>query len=270
MAKLWIWSDLHLDVGYRNKKVPFRFEAIPECDVIVVPGDVCENMEVGVEWIDTCRREFGRPIIYVGGNHEFYRTTRDGSLMKARGRAANMLCSSHHRSGCNLVHVLQDGVSVVAGVRFLGCTLWTDYRLDGEAWQVPAMLNAEKMMTDHEAIRYAAGGYRPWLPKDCLIEHENSINWLKLCLEKPFDGPTVVVTHHAPSSKSIHPQFRGSLLNGAYASNLDHLVDRATLWVHGHVHHRFDYEIGDGRVVCNPRGYPDEQTGFDPALVIEV
>ena len=29
------------------------------------------------------------------------------------------------------------------------------------------------------------------------------------------------------------------------------------LWVHGHTHSSFDYNIHGTRVVCNPRGYED-------------
>jgi hypothetical protein len=90
-------------------------------------------------------------------------------------------------------------------------------------------------------------------------------------LELPCHLAKVVVTHHAPSRKSIGPEYLGSALNSVFASNLDHLVDRADLWVHGHVHNRCDYTIGDGRVACNPRGYAGmEWSGFDPSLVVEV
>jgi calcineurin-like phosphoesterase family protein len=90
----------------------------------------------------------------------------------------------------------------------------------------------------------------------------------------PFDGKTVVVTHHAPSSQSVHPRYANDLLTPAFASNLENLMDgdRAALWIHGHMHDPFDYEIYGTRVVCSPRGYaPNSLTPeFRPDWVVEV
>jgi len=48
--------------------------------------------------------------------------------------------------------------------------------------------------------------------------------------------------------------------------------DRAALWVHGHIHGAYDYEIYGARVVCNPRGYaPDSlKPDFRPELVMKI
>src|SRR5690606_37391535 len=86
------------------------------------------------------------------------------------------------------------------------------------------------------------------------------------------DIPTVVVTHHLPSAQSVNPKFTGDLLNAAYASDLDQVIEdgRPALWVHGHTHDSCDYQFGDTRVVCNPRGYDDENAVFDRKLVVEI
>ncbi|WP_274534676.1 hypothetical protein [Aureimonas sp. AU20] len=91
-------------------------------------------------------------------------------------------------------------------------------------------------------------------------------------LTKPFDGPTVVVTHHAPTPRSIHPRYEGDVANPAFASDLTDLVARVgpDLWIHGHVHDSFDYRIGRTRVLANPKGYGDENKAFDQSLVVDV
>jgi hypothetical protein len=100
--------------------------------------------------------------------------------------------------------------------------------------------------------------------------------WLAAELARPFDGPTVVITHHAPSPRSVHPRFAGSPLNAAFVSDLEHLIDPAhvKLWIHGHTHDSFDYTVNGVRVVCNPRGYAkagvNENRHFDPGLVIDL
>lgn len=250
--KLHIVSDLHLDANYRN----FRIEH-PECDAVVIAGDICEGPVRAVQWV--ARRRLGVPVVMIAGNHEAYGTDLHQSRADALAEAAK------HPN----VHLLQDSVVVLAGVRFVGATLWTDYRLDGEAWRTPAMLAARTMMNDHRAIR-TGGGKGFWTPADAAAEHQTSREYIAAVLRQPFAGPTVVVTHHAPSARSVHPRYHGSVLNSAYASDLDNLVDRADLWIHGHVHHRQDYRIGDGRVVANPRGYGHEDSGFEPELVVEV
>ena len=83
----------------------------------------------------------------------------------------------------------------------------------------------------------------------------------------------MVITHHAPSIGSVPRDFHRNPVSAAYASNLDELVEQsgAALWVHGHLHSQSDYRIGNTRVVCNPRGYPDERNpAFVPDLVIEI
>ena len=93
-------------------------------------------------------------------------------------------------------------------------------------------------------------------------------------LNEPFAGKTVVITHHAPSEKSVHPRYANNLLTPAFASDLEDLMegDRVALWIHGHTHDVFDYEVYGTRVVCNPRGYlPYEaKNKFNPEWVIEL
>jgi Icc-related predicted phosphoesterase len=83
---------------------------------------------------------------------------------------------------------------------------------------------------------------------------------------------TVVVTHHLPHARSIPSRFHDDLLNAAYASDLSDVIEsgRPALWVHGHTHDSCDYQVGDTRIVCNPRGYDDENMRFDPALTVQV
>lgn len=82
----------------------------------------------------------------------------------------------------------------------------------------------------------------------------------------------MVVTHHAPSPRSIPPEFRGDPLSACYASDLEDLIvdGRPALWVHGHIHTKVDYRVGRSRVIANPRGYPGEGNAFDPQLVVEI
>jgi hypothetical protein len=153
------------------------------------------------------------------------------------------------------------------GVRFVGCTLWTDFRVSGD--QASGMAGARDM-TDYRLIRVSPG-FRRLRPADTLGWHLASVGWLRRNIEP---GRTVVVTHHAPSPRSLDVELAESRFGGAYASDLEGLIHdtRPLLWIHGHLHRRQDYRIGETRVICNPRGYPDEagSTGFEEGSVVEV
>ncbi len=92
---------------------------------------------------------------------------------------------------------------------------------------------------------------------------------MKQALAIPFAGTTVVVTHHAPHKGSIHPRFQGDGSTAGFVSHLPELVERASLWVHGHVHDPFDDIAGDCRIICNPLGYRGEHDGFNETLVLD-
>jgi predicted phosphodiesterase len=248
--RLHILSDLHLEFA------PF---APPEvaADLLIAAGDIATGTE-GLQWL---RRAYpDRPIIYVLGNHEYYGERYPALLATLRAQA----------EGTN-VHVLEQEAVTVSGVTILGCTLWTDFDLDGDPDE--AMYQAEQQMSDYRAITIVADGRDARLrAAHTRAWHRVARAWLEAALGRRQGGPLVVVTHHVPCTRSIAPQYIGDVLNGAFASNLDELIAKsgARLWVHGHTHTAFDYVQGQMRVVCNPRGYPGEPSGFRAELVVEV
>lgn len=259
MIRIAVYSDLHLE---------FAPWAPPKtgADFAVLAGDTYTKNRCLPASMGDAREAFGCPVVAVLGNHEHYGGKVEATIRKMRPAA--------ERLG---VELLENQETVIAGVRVLGCTLWTDFRLfagDDECrMKLDASLCAEKM-TDFRVIRVAGDGFCRFRPKDAAMIHYASVAWLRERLAVPFDGPTVVVTHHAPSSRSIPERFAGERLSAAYASKLEPLIEEArpTLWVHGHVHDSCDYKIGATRVVCNPRGYvPSEPNpGFCKNLVIEI
>jgi predicted phosphodiesterase len=272
--KIWAFSDPHVDVGHN--RVPFHLpDPKPEADVLLIAGDVREGLRKSITWLDTCTG-WKKPIIYVAGNHDFYREAIDSERMKAREHLDRINQSRDFR-GLGAIHVLQDSWVQFGGVRFIGATLWTDYCLEGEAWKAVAMITANDRMNDHHLIRVAKDNYRKWRAADAEKEHHVSRSFIhQALLDTPPGIARVVVTHHTPSRKSVdHARYAGNLLNAAYSSQLDNVVALSDLWVHGHTHHSFDYDLGHpdgrrGRVVCNPRGYAGDNLDFQPSLVLEV
>ena len=246
--KLRILNDLHIE--FEDFEPPAA-----AADVVILAGDIGVGLE-GLHWAKA--RFPDRPVIYVPGNHEFYH--HDLSLIAELKAQA----PGH-------IHVLNDDHVVIDSVRFLGSTLWTDFALFGEGERFYAMKTAGRGMTDFSIIRNEG---RKFTPQDAARLHTASRGWLASKLAESFDGRTVVVTHHAPSSRSVHPRYARDQLTPAFASSLEMMMDgeRAALWVHGHMHDAFDYEICGTRVVCNPRGYAprDLNPDFRPDFVMEI
>lgn len=226
--------------------------------MIVLAGDIGKKAS-GIPW---ARQAFpDKPIIYVPGNHEFYSADRLETLVLMRTAADQ----------CN-VHLLDNDEVVINGVRFLGSTLWTDFRLFGDDKKLAAMAAGKKVLNDFRVIKEEAGVR--FSPARSIELHEQSLGWLTAKLDEPHDGKTVVVTHHLPSNQSVSERFRDGLLSACFASNLDHLFGKADLWIHGHTHDNFDYEVNGTRVICNPRGYVtyqgQENFDFNPKLVVDI
>lgn len=258
--KIRVLSDLHLEF---QDWVPPAVEA----DVVVLAGDI----NLGADAVSWARRRFGGlPVIYIPGNHEFYGRDLSATL--------ELLRTEGRREG---VTVLEGSGVVIAGVRFLGATLWTDFALmkecascghvdSDEPMEAHARNHAASGMNDFHVIRYKG---RRFTPRDSQEIHFEQRRFLETKLAQEFDGPTVVVTHHLPSVRSVARRFSKSILNAAFASDLTALFGpKVPLWIHGHTHDSCDYIEQGTRVVCNPRGYlpADPNPGFKPDLVVEV
>jgi Icc-related predicted phosphoesterase len=262
--RLWILSDWHLEMQSRTWTPPCIIDA-PSADVVVVAGDVHSECRMSAAVLSGWSGGRGKQVVFVPGNHEFY----GGMVMQDDLAAAQEIADAKGR-----VHLLARRSVVIDGVRFVGCTLWTDYRLHGDP--KASMIVAGQTMNDHQRIRIRetedhVSRFMPW---HAAVEHRLDLAFLVEELERQHDGPTVVVTHHLPSVKSVAPRFIGSSLNPAFASDLDWLIDKhqPELWVHGHTHDACDYLVGRTRVICNPVGYglPGEgRNGFRHDLVIE-
>lgn len=251
--KIWLLSDLHLE--YADLRQPL---AIPDADVCVMAGDLCRAPPNGVHWLARHIAQ-AMPCVYVAGNHEFYKGSIKEGLEDGKAAAAQF----------PNVHFLENDIAVIDGVRFIGATLWTDYRIEGHP--EVAMFHARERMNDYRQIARQRNPWQRFVPETAHRMHQQSRLFIETAL-KADPTKTVVVTHHLPHAKSVPSRFRGDLLNAAYASDLSGVIEsgRPALWVHGHTHDSCDYRVGDTRIVCNPRGYDDENSKFEAGMVIEV
>ena len=263
-------SDLHLE-----ENSAFQPQRAPGADVLVLAGDI-GSYQGGSALSALGDEDFGLgrfadwpvPVIVVPGNHEY--DTLDFDATHARLRAT---CE---RLG--LIWLERETI-VLHGVRFVGTTLWADF--DALAPRGPTASLADQLQARHKAFRAAdyylriaatTRGGAPFLAEQ-IREHALVCQaWLRAALAEPFDGPTVIVTHFAPSLRSADPRYGLRPGTAGFCNALDELLPLADLWLHGHLHCAIDWRDDSGRcrVVANPLGYEKkgEQAAFAPQLAI--
>jgi Icc-related predicted phosphoesterase len=248
--KLHILSDLHLEMGDYTP-------AVPAADLVILAGDIHKGA-LAVRWARQAYPQL--PVLLVPGNHEYYGSTIQAVQKEMREAALG-----------TKVAILDNNSATIDGVRFIGTTLWTDFRLFS-ADPAIGMSHARDAMSDYRVIR-TEPDKRRLRPEDSAAMHAASLRWLVSELAKPCNGPTVVITHHCPALGSCDPRFHDDPLCPAFASDLGKLImsSQVRLWVDGHTHYNHDYALGPTRIISNQRGYPREVVpGFDPELVIEL
>lgn len=243
--KLHILSDLHCEFA---DFVP----PVVDCDVVVLAGDIHVKSR-GARWASLT---FSTPVIYAMGNHEHYSGNIDRTHSKLLDAA-----EAH-------VHVLENQVLEHRDVQFLCATGWTSLAATGDP--VAASWCARNSLNDFRAIRVGEQ-YRRLRPDDLIARNRETKEWLEGQLSLPFNGKRVVVTHYPPLMKFVSDQGADPHLRAAYGNNWDGLMDfKIDLWIFGHTHEAVDEVVNGVRFVSNPRGYPTEETGFRPDLVVSV
>lgn len=255
--KAWIFSDLHTE--FEPDVAPL---AVPDADVCICAGDVCDRGPArSVVYLGEHVSRF-MPVILVPGNHEYYRSSIVEGLKEALETAANCYPD---------VHVLNRRAVTLGGFRFVGATLWSDFNLNGNMnW---ALHSAQNELNDYRKIKMSKVPFRRFTSGHAHALNSEDKHFIRRALDEPDAAPTVVVTHHAPSIFSLAPEFVGDPLTPSFVSNLEPDIAKfqPVAWIHGHLHNRSDYSIIDTRLICNPRGYPDEPVpDFDPSLVIHL
>lgn len=291
MPRAQVFSDIHVNhTGGDTDLHP------ADCDLVLFAGDLDDGAHRSMQWL--ADRFAGLPIFMVGGNHDFY---RDGSpngytIEEQTARLRDMAAGLG-------IRFLENDAALHGDLRILGCTLWTDFQQRPE-YMPPkeAMYLAQNgrlpdegryarrsRMTDYQSIHQteADGRRRRFTPSRSIAMHKESRAWLEAELARGHDGPTAVITHHAPTPQALMQPPQS--LDWCYASDLESLmtgdaidaisgqpVVAPEIWCCGHIHSALDLEIGLTRLVANPRGYPTRTPGlyenpnWNPGLVIDI
>lgn len=290
IMKIAICSDLHLEFGDIDLKNEEGADVLVLAGDILVAVDLKDHDPHGImegtrsnrfqNFFQRVCDEFPH-VVYIAGNHESY----SGDIAKTYTLLKYKLLHLDN------LHILDRECFKLGDVTFIGGTLWTDMNKEDSLtlYHVKSMMNDFQIIKNSNRYTYRKvpiykedetgerkyeldgnGNYitigmkmkeevARFSPEDSVEEHKKMIDYIRVCTTDKDNEKFVVVGHHAPSALSIHEMYKhDTVMNGAYFSDLSELMlDRPCikLWVHGHVHNPFDYQIGECRVVCNPRGY---------------
>ena len=236
--RLQLLSDLHLEAER------FTPTPAPDADLLVLAGDIDSDHH----GLDTFAG-WPVPVLYVAGNHEYDRRDFDEAQAALRARCA----------AAGIVMLERERVVLSFGgqrVRFVGTTLWNDFELFGESGRARSMRAARYFV---EQVQRSTRSGAPFDVEALRQEGVRCRDWLHAELQQPAVAPgqwdrTVVVTHSAPSLRSADPRYPVDGATASFCNAYDAMIERCHLWLHGHLHCRHDYRVGDARVVCNARG----------------
>lgn len=264
--RIQLLSDLHLE-----EQPDQGFSPAPDADMLVLAGDI-GSYQLGSRLADVQHPRWALerfsprlghwpvPVLYVPGNHEYDALDYDATHVRLR-------------EACEALGItwLESRALVIEGVRFVGSTLWCDFDAlsrpnDSLSEQLKARAKAMRAANWYLARTGATRGGQPLLAEGVRELGLSARAWLESTLREPFDGPTVAVTHFAPSLRSADPRFGLVPGTAGFCSAYDDLLAHARLWLHGHLHCPMDYVHHGCRVVANPLGYAEkgEQASFKP------
>lgn len=268
-------SDVHLDFdvdgrwglfgGFKKLWKPEPLKTDKDT-ALLLAGDIWHAKKSfdyrGTSWIGEISQQF-QYVVIVLGNHDFW----GGDLTKEYDNYRNNIAKQNLKN----VFILQNSSLFFPGLKILGATLWTDFN-DG-SYKVLETAKKNSGMRDY---MYISDGGQDLLAHRLFLEHQISKEFI--FEDSPREYPeqkVVVVTHHSPSYKSAQKElfYKGNEMElSMYHSQLDDKIAKSEidLWIHGHSHRAVDYKINNTRILSNPRGYADEDTGYDPWQVIDV
>jgi Icc-related predicted phosphoesterase len=235
-------SDLHTDFHRDGGKSLIKSLHSDDVDICVCAGDLSARINILERNICELSNKYPS-FVYVTGNHEYFHAVSFAEI-------ECMLCDLESKLG-NFTW-LNNKRAIVDGINFIGATLW--------------------FPKTEAAIKYKYGfndfNYIPNCDPLVFEKNEATVAFF----EQNMQAGDVVVTHHAPSMKSVKAPYIGDPYNCFFVNDLDNMIisKQPKLYIQGHTHSNLDYQLGSTRVCCNPFGYPNENALFNDSFIIGV
>ena len=240
--KVRYFSDLHLEfikpnkIGRFIKKIPSGID-----EICILAGDIGNpyqtNYDVFMQFISN---NFKKSFI-ISGNHEYYNKTKTiqetNEFMKV------------YFQKFNNISFLNNNYEIYDNYCFIGTTLWSNitnpnYEIN-DVYKIPHFDHIQYNKLHMLSVDFL---------EDALQENENCI----------------IITHHIPSETLIDIKYKTLTLlpyNQWFYCNMDKLIEtkrnKIKCWIYGHTHTPSNVIINEIPFLCNPIGYPNENSILD-------
>ena len=251
--KIQYVSDLHLEFN-ENAKYLKEHPLVPAGDILILAGDIVPFavMDKFKDFFDYCSDNF-LATYWIPGNHEYYYfdiATKSGVL------------NENIRSNVHLVN----NVSIKQNdTKLIFSTLWSKIQLINQ-WQIEQNLSDFHVIKHHQN-RFTAAHYNQL--------HDESLSFITNELQNNKQAKNIVVSHHVPTYLNYPEQYKGDVLNEAFAVELYDMIEAngPDYWIYGHSHHNtYDFKIGSTSLITNQLGYVqrNENKHFNPKLYFNI
>lgn len=261
--KIALISDIHAEF-YRNQ--PNWLPPLPNNpDVLVLAGDIHVGKQL-IPFIERISEALPNThIVFIAGNHEFYRHYRRATLNSFR-----QAFMAHTK-----IHFLENSFVDIEDVRFIGATLWTGFPLHlPEHSQEQVMAYAKDTVSDFSLIAEDTGVVHAFTPEESKMLFEDSKAKIKEVLEQSNPDRCVVITHFPPAKQLLHPRFPPDKVSSYFTADCLDLIEKyqPAYWFYGHNHWSAKTNMGKTQLVSNQFGYPNEHSkmgfDFDPDFIV--
>ncbi|OOQ57552.1 metallophosphoesterase [Mucilaginibacter pedocola] len=246
-------SDLHLEF-FSNREFVDGNPLLPIGEVLILAGDIValNSINHSNSFFNYVSDNF-RETYWVPGNHEYYH----GDLESRVGPFTEKIRPN--------VTLMNNTVIEEENVQLIFSTLWSSIQ-PNMAWQIERGMNDFYQITN-SGKRFDTLAYNEL--------HTRAAKFLDGELSRSTPKKRVVVTHHVPTFRNYPPEYLGSALNQAFASNLDGLIETTApdYWIFGHHHRNIPpFNIGSTTMLTNQLGYIDagEHHTFNDSATITV
>lgn len=246
-------SDLHLEFS-DNKHFLNTAPLLPKGEILILAGDIIpfSQIQKASSFFDYVADHFNR-VYWIPGNHEYY-----GSDITERSGSFKETIRSN-------VFLINNEVVETNNTTFVFSTLWSAISPAAE-WDIASG------MADYKLIQNGMSGFRPIHSSRI---HKTSLSVIKQAVQNATTSNIVVATHHVPTFLHYPAQYKHSVLNEAFATELWPFIEVSPInyWIYGHHHSNVaNFTIGHTRMLTNQLGYVKykEQEGYSASATFTI
>ena len=240
--KIRYFSDLHLEFIHPNKIEQF-IKQIPNGidEICVLAGDIGNPFEPNYDiFMNFIATNFIKTFI-ITGNHEYYNKTKTIE-------ETNIYIENYFKKFDN-ISFLNNNYEYYNNYCFIGTTLWSK------------ITNPTYEINDVYHIPYF--DYIQYNRLNML-----SVDFLEDVLQK--NENCIIITHHVPSNSLIDIKYKTQKMrpyNQWFFCDMDDLIEKYNnkikCWIYGHTHTSSNVIINNIPFLCNPIGYPNENSNLE-------